>query len=473
VRRTKIVATLGPATSTPEMIEGLIRSGVDVARLNFSHGEHEDHARSAELIRKFAREMGRNVAILQDIQGPKIRVGNVVGGTELVPGNRVTIAPGDFLGDASRLPVSYEGIAQDVREGHRILIDDGLLDLKVVRVGENELECEVITGGLVLSHKGLNFPDSSLSIRGLTPKDIEDLEFGVREIGADWVAMSFVRSGDEILDLKDRIRRFGGKTPVVAKIEKHEAVGDIERIIRAADGIMVARGDLGIELPAEQVPIEQKRIVARSRRAGKPVIIATQMLDSMIRNPRPTRAEVSDVANAIFDRADAVMLSGETAVGRYPLRSVQEMDRICRTAESAIAYGQDLAASTAWGRGDKYDALTHAACELAEDLAAEAIITSTQSGLSCIRVARFRPSNRIIAVSPEESTVRMLALVWGVDAISGEQVGNMEARVRMSIEAAEGAGFVRKGDRVIITGGVLNTTPGSTNMLQVYTIGEE
>jgi pyruvate kinase len=472
VRRTKIVSTLGPATSTPEMMEGLIRCGVDVARLNFSHGKHEEHRRNAGILRDAAKESGRNVAILQDIQGPKIRVGDVVGGTELNAGNRVTIAPGSFVGDASRLPVSYEDLARDVKEGHRLLIDDGLLDLKVVAVSDNEVECEVITGGPVSPHKGLNFPDTELSIKGLTPKDVEDLEFGVKEIGADWIAMSFVRSGDEILDLKERIRELGGKTPVVAKIEKHEAVRDIERIIRAADGIMVARGDLGIELPAEQVPIEQKRIVARARRAGKPVIIATQMLDSMIRNPRPTRAEVSDVANAIFDRADAVMLSGETAVGRYPLQSVQEMDRICRTSESAIAYGQDISASTAWGRGDKYDALTHAACELAEVLDAEAIITSTQSGLSCIRVARFRPSNRIVAVSPEEHTVRMLALVWGVDAISGEQLGSMEDRVAMSIEATEKAGFVRKGDRVIITGGVLNTTPGSTNMLQVYTIGE-
>lgn len=473
MRRTKIVATLGPATSTPEMIHELIRSGVDVARLNFSHGTHEEHSRNAYLVRKAAQDLGRNVAVMQDIQGPKIRTGEVIGGTELIVGNRVVIAPGDFLGDAGRLSVTYTDLAQDVEPGHRVLIDDGLLELRIERIIGDELECLVVDGGVVSSHKGLNFPDSTLSIKGLTAKDLEDLRFGISEIGADWVAMSFVRSGDEVWEVKERIGEFGGAAPLISKIEKHEAVSDIERIIRASDGIMVARGDLGIELPPEQVPVEQKRIVARSRRMGKPVIIATQMLDSMIRNPRATRAEVSDVANAIFDRADAVMLSGETAIGRYPLQSVREMNRICRAAEVAIDYGRDIAASTSWGRGDKYDAITHAACELAEDLDAEAIITSTESGLSCLRVARFRPPNKILVVSPNESTVRMLSMVWGVDAAIGEQTGGTEARLNEAIRTAEGTGLVKKGDRVIITGGFMSATPGSTNMLKVHTIGEE
>jgi pyruvate kinase len=318
----------------------------------------------------------------------------------------------------------------------------------------------------------LNFPDSSLSISGLTPKDLEDLRFGVEELRPDWVAASFVRSGDEVEDLKERIKEFGGHVPVISKIEKHEAIEDIENILRASDGIMVARGDLAVELSPERVPIEQKRIVARCRRLGKPVIVATQMLDSMIRNPRPTRAEVSDVANAIFDRTDAVMLSGETAVGRYPLESVQEMDRICRAAEEAINYGRDILASTEWGRGDRYDALTHAACELAEDLNLEAIITSTQSGLSCLRVARFRPPNKILAVSPEETTVRMLAMVWGVNAIHGEQRGNVEERYEDAVAAVQRSGLATKGDEVILTGGSMSTMPGSTNMLKLHTIGE-
>ena len=261
--------------------------------------------------------------------------------------------------------------------------------------------------------------------------------------------------------------------PVISKIEKHEAIDDIENVLKASDGIMVARGDLAVELSAERVPIEQKRIVARCRRLGKPVIVATQMLDSMIRNPRPTRAEVSDVANAIFDRTDAVMLSGETAVGRYPLQSVKEMDRICRAAEEAINYGRDILASTEWGRGDRYDALTHAACELAEDLDLEAIITSSQSGLSCLRVARFRPPNKILAVSPEETTVRMLAMVWGVDAVHGEQRGGIEERYDEAVRAARAAGLVKEGDEVILTGGSMSTMPGSTNMLKLHTIGEE
>jgi pyruvate kinase len=471
-RRTKIVATLGPATSTEETITELVRVGVDVTRLNFSHGEHEGHLKNARFVREAGESLGRNVAVMQDIQGPKIRLGEVVGGTELVEGNQVILAPGDFLGDASRLSTPYKQIVQDVEPGHRILIDDGLLELKVEEVQDNEVICVVVAGGPVSSHKGLNFPDSSLSISGLTPKDLEDLRFGIEELRPDWVAASFVRSGDEVRDLKERIREFGGAAPVISKIEKHEAIEDIENILRASDGIMVARGDLAVELSPERVPIEQKRIVTRCRRLGKPVIVATQMLDSMIRNPRPTRAEVSDVANAIFDRTDAVMLSGETAVGRYPLESVQEMDRICCAAEGAINYGRDIAASTEWGRGDRYDALTHAACELAEDLNLEAIITSTQSGLSCLRVARFRPPNKILAVSPEVTTVRMLAMVWGVNAISGEQRGNVEERYDEAVKAAQKSGLIKKGDEVILTGGSTSTMPGSTNMLKLHTIGE-
>jgi pyruvate kinase len=473
VRRTKIVATLGPATSSREAISDLIRYGVDVTRLNFSHGAHDVHQENARTVREFAEKLNRNVAVMQDMQGPKIRTGEVAGGTELVEGNQVIIAPGDFLGDASRLSTSYENIAQDVEPGHRVLIDDGLLELRVDKVADGQVVCTVADGGEVSSHKGLNFPDSSLSIKGLTPKDLEDLRFGIEELKPDWVAASFVRTGDEVREIKERMREFGGELPLVSKIEKHEAIDDIEDIIQASDGIMVARGDLAVELSAERVPIEQKRMIARCRRLGKPVIVATQMLDSMIRNPRPTRAEVSDVANAIFDRTDAVMTSGETAVGRYPMQSIREMDRICRAAEGAINYGRDINASSSWGRGDRYDAVTHAACELAEVLDAEAILTSTQTGLSCIRVARFRPPNRILAVSPLEETVRMLALVWGVTAILGEQAGSLEERFEESVGAAEEAGQLKEGDQIIMTGGVVGSTPGSTNVLEVYTVGED
>jgi pyruvate kinase len=472
-RRTKIVATLGPGTSTEEAIRDLVRFGVDVTRLNFSHGDHEGHLKNARSVREGATALGRNVAVMQDLQGPKIRTGEVVGGTELVEGNRVAIVPGDFLGDAGRLATPYKQIVQDVEPGHRVLIDDGLLELRVEEAEDGEVGCVVVTGGPISSHKGLNFPDSSLSISGLTPKDLEDLRFGVEELRPDWVAVSFVRSGDEVREVKERMEEFGGNMPVISKIEKHEAIDDIESILKASDGIMVARGDLAVELSAERVPVEQKRLIARCRRLGKPVIVATQMLDSMIRNPRPTRAEVSDVANAIFDRADAVMLSGETAVGRYPLQSVKQMDRICQAAEEAINYGRDIVASTDWGRGDRYDALTHAACELAEDLNLEAIITSTQSGLSCLRVARFRPPNMILAVSPEETTVRMLAMVWGVNAVHGEQRGGIEERYNEAVRATRKAGLVKEGDEVILTGGTMSTMPGSTNMLKLHKIGDE
>ncbi|CAA9429636.1 MAG: Pyruvate kinase [uncultured Rubrobacteraceae bacterium] len=472
-RRTKIVATLGPATSSEENIVALVRAGVDVTRFNFSHGDQNMHLRNAKIVRDTAHELGRNVAILQDIQGPKIRTGEVEGGTELVAGNRVTIATGDFLGDASRLSTSYDALAEDVRPGHRLLIDDGLIGLRVESIEGRDVVCEVLEGGPVSSHKGLNFPDSNLSIKGLTPKDVEDLRFGIEQIQPDWVAVSFVRTGDEVREVKRRIEEFGGNAPVISKIEKHEAIENIEDIMNASDGIMVARGDLAVELSAEQVPIEQKRMVARCRRLGKPVIVATQMLDSMIRNPRPTRAEVSDVANAIFDRTDAVMLSGETAVGRYPIQSVEEMERICRAAEGAINYGRDIPASASWGRGDRYDAVTHAACELAEDLQTEAILTSTQTGLSCIRVARFRPPNRILAISPIEHTVRMLSLVWGVTSILGEQAGSLDDRFAGAIKAAREAGHLQDGDEVILTGGRAGSLPGSTNVVEVVTVGEE
>ena len=472
-RRTKIVATLGPATSSDESIGELVRAGVDVTRFNFSHGDQNMHLKNANLVRELAHERRRNVAILQDIQGPKIRTGEVEGGTELLAGNRVTIAAGDFVGDASRLSTSYDALAEDVRPGHRLLIDDGLIGLRVESIEGTDVVCVVLEGGPVSSHKGLNFPDSNLSIKGLTPKDVEDLRFGMEEIQPDWVAVSFVRTGDEVREVKERIKEFGGNAPVISKIEKHEAIQNIEDIIHASDGIMVARGDLAVELSAERVPIEQKRMVARCRRLGKPVIVATQMLDSMIRNPRPTRAEVSDVANAIFDRTDAVMLSGETAVGRYPMQSVQEMERICRAAEGAINYGRDIPSSASWGRGDRYDAVTHAACELAEDLETEAILTSTQTGLSCIRVARFRPPNRILAISPVEHTVRMLALVWGVTSILGEQAGSLDARFAGAIEAAKEAGHLQDGDGVILTGGRAGSLPGSTNVVEVVTVGEE
>jgi pyruvate kinase len=473
VRRTKIVATLGPATSSEESIGALIRAGVDVTRFNFSHGDHHMHLRNAETVRSEAKELGRNVAVMQDLQGPKIRTGEVEGGTRLVEGNRVTIVPGDFVGDASRLSTSYDHLAEDVRTGHRLLIDDGLIELRVVGIEDGEVVCEVLSGGPVSSHKGLNFPDSSLSIKGLTPKDIEDLRFSMEELHPDWVAVSFVRTADEVYELKERIKEFGGNAPVVSKIEKHEAIENIEEIIQASDGIMVARGDLAVELAAERVPIEQKRMIARCRRLGKPVIVATQMLNSMIENPRPTRAEVSDVANAIFDRADAVMTSGETAVGRYPLQSIQEMDRICRAAEGAINYGRDIPASASWGRGDRYNAVTHAACELAEDLEAKAILTSTQSGLSSIRVARFRPPNKILAVSPIEHTVRMLALVWGVNAIQGEQAGSLEERFLGAVHAAEEAGHLEEGDQIIMTGGTAGSLPGTANVVEVFTVGED
>ena len=480
--KTKVVCTIGPASRDPEMLRQFILAGMNVARLNFSHGDQEIHGENITRIRQASAELNRPVAILVDLQGPKLRVGDMgPGGICLADGEEVIFTTRPIVGhsatdgELAHVPLQYASLPSEVQPGDRILIDDGLIEISVLEAGDTTIRCQVITGGQLKSNKGLNLPNASLSIPAITEKDWGDLEFAL-SAGADWIALSFVRSADEVHQLKRRIAElseFGRPVPLIAKIEKPEALQQIDSIIAAADGIMVARGDLGIETAPEKVPMVQKTIIRQCNIAGIPVITATQMLDSMIRNPRPTRAEASDVANAILDGTDALMLSGETAAGQYPLEALQTMVNIAREVENSRgtrwqrpAYLQRLARATVT------DALSHATCETAHDLGAAAIISATASGSTALAVARYRPSCPIIAVTPSPMVQRSLLLVHGVFPLLGRQAENTDEMLDGAIDAAIQSSLIRRGDTVVITAGISANMPGSTDLLKVETIPE-
>lgn len=474
MRKTKIVCTIGPASSSEEGLRALFEAGMDVARLNFSHGTQEEHGRVIGRIRALSGELGRPVGILQDLCGPKIRVGPLRASSILLRnGDRIVLTSEEIAGDERRIGISYARLAQDVRPGETILINDGALALEVVSAKKDGLLCEVKQGGALLPSKGVNFPDSRLQVDALTPKDQEDLLFGIEQ-GVDWVALSFVRGPEDLSEVMKILRAHGADTPVIAKIEKQEALGCLEEIVAIADGVMVARGDLGVEAALEEVPLAQKRIIARCNRMGKPVITATQMLESMREHPYPTRAEVSDVANAIFDGTDAVMLSQETAIGDFPAESVRMMARIAEKTEAALTHGGALRERGGEGeRGSVSDAISHATCAAAADLNAAGIITCTMSGSTARMVARYRPRSPILAVSPNQATRNRLCLSWGVVPMPLEQVRDSDEMVAQSVDAALRAGLVKKGDRVIITAGIPLERTGTTNLLRVYDIPEE
>jgi pyruvate kinase len=465
--RTKIVCTIGPASRDPETLAEIVRSGMDVARLNFSHGTHADHAENIRRIREAGERVVKPVAVLGDLQGPKLRVGIMrEGGVQLAEGETLALTTDAIVGEPGRVPVQYDQLPAVVEPGDRILIDDGLLELRVDAVDGATILTTVITGGRLNSNKGLNLPRAAVTIPAITEKDREDLAFAI-EAGVDWLALSFVRTAAEVLDLKATVRElspFGHVTPVMAKIEKPEAIENIDEIIAAADGIMVARGDLGIEISPEAVPMLQKMIIAKANHAGKPVVTATQMLDSMIRNPRPTRAEASDVANAILDGTDAIMLSGETASGRYPVDSVRTMVRIAAEVESAQARLPARQLPAKAGRTFA-EAIAHAAVETAIDLSAAAIITPTVTGQTACVVSRYRPPCPVIAVTPSPFVQRELMLVWGVYPLLASRAPTIEAVLSDAMAAARAAGFVDEGDVVVLTGG---TSPvGHTNTMKV------
>ncbi len=471
-RRTKIVCTLGPSSNTLEGIENLYRAGMNVVRINFSHGSHEDHAKTIGYVREIARKYEYSIPVLMDLQGPKIRVGQMKDGAQIIKeGSLVKLTSEEVIGDASLIPIDYPNLAEDATEGNQILIDDGLMELRIIKNSEKDLVAKVVVGGLLKSRKGVNLPDVDISMSSITEKDKEDLEFGL-EIGVDFVAMSFVRSARDVQDVISRIRAKGSNTALIAKIEKPEAVHVIDEIIEEADGIMVARGDLGIEIPSEQVPLVQKKIIERCRMAGKPVITATQMLDSMIVNPRATRAESSDVANAVMDGTDAVMLSGETAAGKYPVEAVKTMSKIIKSIEdnsSAIYYSLKYRKPD-WKEKQVIESLAYSCVTIADNVDAKAISTITHSGNTARRIAKFRPKVPIIAFTESRTVRRQLNLVWGVQSVRLDEIFDTDLSVKMMEDYLVKDGLVNKGDRIIIATGMPLAKRGRTNMIKVSTI---
>jgi pyruvate kinase len=470
MRRTKIVATIGPASRRPEVLERLLRAGADVLRLNFSHGTHDEHLEVIRSARAIAARLELPLALLQDLSGPKIRTGPVAGGEiTLVDGARLTITTDTSVeGTAERISTTYAALPRDVKPGDQILLDDGNLELKVVETGGDSVVCEVVDGGPLRSHKGMNLPGVELSTPAITDKDRDDLVFGIRA-GVDYVAMSFVRRPADVLEAKELVRSLGGKAPLIAKIEKPQAVAELPAILEAADGVMVARGDLGVEIGTEDVPIVQKRIIAAANAAGKVVITATQMLESMIENPRPTRAEASDVANAILDGTDAVMLSGESAMGRYPVEAVRTMARI---AEYTEEHGLAEIHTRAGERGGKGPgtaitrSLTRVAASVAEELGCTLIVAFTESGTTAKLVAGQRPRVPVVAITHDESVYRQLALWWGVVPTISESTENTDELLAAGEERLKARGVVHSGDLILIVSGH-SIASAATNMLRV------
>jgi pyruvate kinase len=466
-RRVKIVATLGPATAGEETLRRLVRAGMDVARLNFSHGTHAGHARMLRDLHRAVRDEGRPLAVLADLQGPRVRLGELAGGeVELRPGAPVRLTAEPVVGDAGTLPVSVPGLPRSLRVGDRVMLTDGTRALRVVAEGD-VAEAVVEVGGLVRSNQGINVPGRALGIPAYTEKDLRDLEFAVRH-RVDYVALSFVSNPDDVVALKERIRGLGSPARVVVKFELAAAVARMDEIVEAADDVMVARGDMGVELPIEEVPATQKRLIRACNARGRPVITATQMLQSMVEQPGPTRAEATDVFNAVLDGTDAVMLSGETAVGRYPVPAVEMMVRLIRTAEELLVGQQRLGARAL----DQTDAVAQAAVELAGDLDAKAIVALTETGGTARRLSNHRPTVPVIAATPRPETARSLALPWGVVPLLSPRRRTTGALAEAAIEAARAAGLVNEGDRVVLTAGLPLGGAGSTNLLKVQVVGQ-
>lgn len=472
IKRTKIVCTLGPASQSEEVLRELILNGLNVCRFNFSHGSHEEHKGRIDMVKKVREELNRPIAILLDTKGPEIRTGNFADPEVLLEeGSEFTITMDEVVGTKEICTVSYKGLADDVKEGDTILIDDGLVGLRVKSVENGNIKCIVENSGIVKNHKGVNVPGVKINLPAITPKDVSDIEFGIEE-GIDMIAASFVRKASDVLAIREILEKNNaGDVLILSKIENQEGVENIDEILQVSDGIMVARGDLGVEIPTEEIPIVQKMIIKKCNELAKPVITATQMLDSMIRNPRPTRAEVTDVANAIYDGTDAIMLSGETAAGKYPVEAVKVMASIAKRIEQTLDYDRMLKE-----KGSKNvtvtDAISHATCTTAVDLNASAIITSTSSGYTAKMVSKFRPQAPIIAATSNEAVMRRLALTWGVCPIKSALAGNTDEVIEKSIEASIESGYVKNGELVVITAGVPVGVSGTTNLIKVHVISE-
>ncbi|HEX8908507.1 MAG TPA: pyruvate kinase [Anaeromyxobacteraceae bacterium] len=473
MRRAKIVATLGPASQDPETIQKLLEVGVDVARLNFSHGRLEDHADVLDRIRAASRRLVKAVAVLQDLQGPKIRTGPLKAGKVgvlLEGGHEITLTTeGDFPGDEQLVSTTYRHLAEDVRPGDRLLVDDGLIELRVLASDGVRARCEVVEGGVLKEHKGINLPGVTLRAEAMSDKDRRDLAFGLAH-GVDYVALSFVRTAADVELCRGEMERFGRVVPIIAKIEKPEAIDAIDGIIAAADGLMVARGDLGVEIQPERVPTIQKELLRKSNAAGKPVIVATQMLESMIEHPRPTRAEASDVANAIWDGADAVMLSGESASGRYPILAVQMMDRIVREAEHHLQLGKVHSPDVWSGPGPFNAVVAGAAVRAAQDAQAVAIVCFTLAGTTARLLSHHRPHVPVVAFSPDQAIRRRIALYWGVLPKVMEPIRNADLMCEMVSERLLADRAAQPGDRVVLVYGSPMGVPGATNSIRLHQI---
>lgn len=469
MRRTKIVCTLGPATATEERIRELVESGMDVARLNFSHGEHADHAENYKKVRQASDDLARAVGILADLQGPKIRLGRFKEGkTMWATGEEVRITVDDIEGSHDRVSTTYKELAQDAKAGDRLLVDDGKIGLTVTGVDGNDVICRVTEGGPVSNNKGVSLPGMDVSVPALSEKDIEDLEFALK-LGVDFIALSFVRSPADVELVHDVMDRVGRRVPVIGKLEKPEAIDNLEAVVLAFDAVMVARGDLGVELPLEQVPLVQKRAIQMARENAKPVIVATQMLESMIENSRPTRAEASDVANAVLDGADAVMLSGETSVGAYPIETVRTMARIVSAVEAESTRVPPLTHVPRTKRG----VISYAARDIGERLNAKALVAFTQSGDTLRRLARLHTPLPLLAFTPLPEVRSQLSLTWGTETFIVPTVDSTDEMIHQVDVALLSMGRYQKGDLVVIVAGSPPGTVGSTNLIHVHRIGEE
>ena len=462
-RRTKIVATIGPASNEPDRLAALVEAGMDGVRLNFSHGTHADHELSARRAREVQKEAGRPLALIADLQGPKIRIGDLEKPTDLQPGDKIVVA-GESLCGVDDLPVAPDVLGSVLEAGDEILIDDGHVRLRVERMENAKALCEVVTGGVVEPHKGVNVPGVPLPVASLTVKDLSDLEFALG-LGVDYVAQSFVRSHTDVAALKEKIEEAGSQAWVIAKIELKEAVDQLEAILDTTDAVMIARGDLGVEIGAAEVPLLQKRIILGALDRGKPAITATQMLETMIHRPEPTRAEASDVANAILDGTSALMLSAETAVGEYPVEAVATMARIACAVEPSLGYRHQL--PSALEEPTVGRAMSNAACDLAEALGAKAILVPTFTGRTASAVARLRPRRPVVALTHVAASLQHMAIEWGVTSLEIPEVTDVEELWQLSIGAARDAGIVAPGDRVVLTAGTAVNIPGSTNVIKV------
>jgi pyruvate kinase len=474
MKKTKIVCTIGPVSETEKMLRKLIFAGMNVARLNFSHGDYAEHGERIARIKKVREEMGIPVAILLDTKGPEIRTGEFkCQEVFLTEGQEFTLTSRDVVGDDSICSISYKGLPGDVKAGDVILIDDGLVELKVREVVNGEdIRCTVLNSGVIKKHKGINVPGIRINMPPMTEKDRADIEFGIQK-GIDFIAGSFVRTAEDVLAIRQVLKENKAEhIQIISKIENREGVDNIDEIIRVSDGIMVARGDLGVEIPAEELPLLQKQIIRKCNKVGKPVITATQMLDSMIRNPRPTRAEVTDIANAILDGTDAIMLSGETAAGKYPVESVETMSQIARKTEEAMDYSKLLMDRHQEREATVTDAISHATCNIAMSLDASAILTATSTGYTARMVSKFRPKQAIIATTTDERVQRRLCLSWGVYTILLRSVESTDDLINKSVSMALERGNVKEGDLVVITAGIPVGVGGTTNLIKAHIAGQ-